>query len=294
MLRVIWLLLFNLTFLSGILGQIKRYYTLEDNSSFDKVNIYLKATSNSCCIKPTINPNLVNVFGYESNAMPIITSETVANERIQQLIIDLNNHSLQESNLSKKFFASAATDNHWDLYLSQEKTMQLNLAYKIGDAHVDLSNLPIEQLQIETGSADVHVEYLEGRPNLVRMDTLMVKVELGSLTVNHMDLANASKVVAEVGFGALLIDYGDALNGPSNVRASIGAGNLIVGLPQDERIPVIITIHDSPLCNVNVPKTFKKKGKNTYVSSRYGNNAENILSFDLDVAVGQIKFVYQQ
>ena len=68
-------------------------------------------------------------------------------------------------------------------------------------------------------------------------------------------------------------------------------GNLIIGLPDDEKFPVIINIHDSPLCNVNLPKGYKKQKKHVYISQGYDENAPNILSFNLDVVVGQIKFV---
>ena len=280
---------------SELLGQVKRFYTLE-NGDYDKVNIILKATSNSCCIKPTVNPHIVNVFGFENNNEPTIYSNTELPGRIENLIINLNNTSGQnETSLSGRFFnTKGSTDNHWDLYLSKEKPMKLHLNYAIGDAFVDLSNLPIERLKINTGSADVIVSYMEGRSNLVEMDTFYVKVDLGSLTVNKINYAKAKTVIADVNFGALLMDYSKPLETSSNVFASVGAGNLIIGLPASQEIPVIINIHNSPLCHVKLPKHFKKNSKHVYVSESYNTNVSNILSFDLDVAVGQIKFVYSQ
>jgi len=293
MLRVILLLLVNLITFSGLIGQVKKYYALENNLDFDKINIVLRATSNSCCIKPTINPNLVNIFGYDNNAKPNIYSETEIIDRIQNLIIDLdNNDKAEESSIAKSFFnSSSEAENHWDLYLSNEKTMRLSLDYAVGDAQVDLSDLPIEKLDISSGSAEVNVEYMENKPNLIEMDSFLVKVELGSLTINKMNYSRARTVIADVGFGALLVDYSRPLKEPSDVYASVGAGNLIIGLPDDEKFPVIINIQNSPLCNVNLPKGYKKIKKHVYVSRGYYENAPNILSFNLDVVVGQIKFV---
>jgi hypothetical protein len=165
------------------------------------------------------------------------------------------------------------------------------LNYAVGDARVDLSDLPVEKLKISSGSADVKVEYMENRPNLIEMDSFLVKVDLGSLTINKMNCSKARTVIADVGFGALLVDYSKALDLPSQVHASVGAGNLIIGLPNDDKIPVIINIHDSPLCHVKLPKNFRKQKKNVYVSRGYHEGASNILSFNLDVVVGQIKFV---
>ncbi len=293
MLRVILVLSFQFIIFSGLLGQVKHFYTLE-NGDYDKVNIILKATSNSCCIKPTINPHIVNVFGFENNSEPDIYSSTELPDRVENLIINLNNTSgKNETSLSDRFFnTNGSTDNHWDLYLSKEKPMKLHLNYVIGDASVDLSNLPIERLKINTGSADVIVSYMEGRSNLVEMDTFYVKVDLGSLTVHKINYSKAKTVIADVNFGALLMDYSKPLVTSSNVFASVGAGNLIIGLPASQQIPVIIYIRNSPLCHVKLPKNFKRKAKNVYVSEYYTDNARNVLSFDLDVAVGQIKFVH--
>lgn len=288
-------MLFFLSFItfSSLLGQVRKYYTLENNLEFDKVNIVLTATSNSCCIKPTVNPNLVNIYGLDNNANPNIYSETEILDRIQNLIIDLNNNdSKEEPSIARSFFSpSTKSENHWDLYLSNEKTMRLSLNYAVGDAEVDLSDLPIESLDISSGSAEVNVEYMENKPNLIEMDSFLVKVDLGSLTINKMNHSRARTVIADVGFGALLVDYSSPLTEPSNVYASVGAGNLIIGLPDDDTFPVIINIENSPLCNVKLPKGFKKQKKHVYVSQGYHENASNILSFNLDVVVGQIKFV---
>jgi hypothetical protein len=169
--------------------------------------------------------------------------------------------------------------------------MKLSLNYAVGNAWVDLSDLPIEKLKISSGSAEVKVEYLENRPNIVEMDSFLVNVDLGSLTIKRMNYSQARTVIADVGFGALLVDYSRAVEKSSDVYASVGAGNLIIGLPDDDKIPVIINIQNSPLCNVKIPKGYKKREKNVYVSQGYNEDASNILSFNLDVVIGQIKFV---
>jgi len=293
MLRVILLLIVNFVTFSCLIGQVKKFYSLENDVNSDRLNIVLTATSNSCCIKPTVNPYLVNVFGYDNNANPIIHSETEMIERIQHLMINLDNSDKNEgASLTKRFFnASDDTDNRWDLYLSNEKPMRLSLNYAVGDAQIDLSELPIEKLKISSGSAEVKVEYMDNKPNVVEMDSFLVNVDLGSLTIKRMNFSKAKTVVANVGFGALLVDYSRSLENSSDVYASVGAGNLIIGLPYNDKIPVIINIQNSPLCHVKIPKGYKKQEKNVYVSQGYDQNASNILSFNLDVVIGQIKFV---
>ena len=293
MLRVISLIIVYFYSFSFLTAQVKKFYSLENDLNFDKINIILTATSNSCCIKPTVNPNPVNVFGYDNKAKPVIYANTEMLDRIQNLIINLDDTDGDKGmNLTRKFFnTSNESENRWDLYLSNEKPMRLSLNYAVGDAMVDLSDLPIEKLKISSGSAEVKVEYMEDKPNVVEMDSFLVKVDLGSLTIKRMNYSNARTVIADVGFGALLVDYSRSLEKSSDVNASVGAGNLIIGLPDEEDIPVIINIHNSPLCHVKLPNGYKKQSKNVYVSPGFDDKASNILSFNLDVVFGQIKFV---
>ena len=173
MLRVILLIFVYFFAFTGLVGQVKKFYSLENDINTDKLNIVLTATSNSCCIKPTVNPNLVNVFGYDTNPNPVIYSETEMTERIQHLIINLNNtENDEETSLTKRFFSTSNNkDNHWDLYLSNEKPMRLYLNYAVGDAEVDLSELPIEKLKISSGSAEVTVGYMENKPNVLMVQS---------------------------------------------------------------------------------------------------------------------------
>jgi hypothetical protein len=156
---------------------------------------------------------------------------------------------------------------------------------------VDLSGLPIEKLKIRTGNADVKVEYQDSSPNLVVMDTLFVRVDMGSLNISRINHANAKNVIADVVFGGLFLDYSQMPEIPSQITASVGAGNLVIGLPHSAQIPVKIVIRNSPLCHVKMPDNFSRIEKNVFVNEFYSSGSENSLLFDLDVAVGHINFV---
>ena len=81
------------------------------------------------------------------------------------------------------------------------------------------------------------------------------------------------------------------MNEKCSVDASVGAGNLEILLPKDGT-PVIIHLKDSPLCAVKIAKGFEEVEKNVFVNMSYDANAENLLSFDVDVALGMVRFKY--
>ena len=122
------------------------------------------------------------------------------------------------------------------------------------------------------------------------MDTLSVKVDLGSLHVRNISLSRARYTTAEVGFGNMTLDF--SANPPlvgNRIVGSVGAGNLTIILPAAQT-PVLVTINDSWLCSVKLPEGLKKIRSNTFANAAYSENSRNPLIFNLDVSMGNIIF----
>jgi len=125
------------------------------------------------------------------------------------------------------------------------------------------------------------------------MDTFFVKVDLGSVTAKDLSLAKTKYLVADVGFGNVFLDLSKTPIIGNHIKGSVGAGNLIIMLPGEET-PVIVRIKDSWLCSVKMSRSLKKIGENTFANAAYTKNAENALTFDLDVSLGNIIFKEKQ
>src|SRR5205085_1338606 len=117
----------------------------------------------------------------------------------------------------------------------------LDLDYGLGNANVDLAGLSVSKLKINTGSADVNVSYSTGEANKVDMDTFYIKVDMGSLTARQLNLTRSKYVLADVGFGNMLLDFSDKPSMGHKIKGSVGAGNLIIYLPSNE-VPVLVKI----------------------------------------------------
>jgi hypothetical protein len=96
-------------------------------------------------------------------------------------------------------------------------------------------------------------------------------------------------MVADVGFGNMMLDFSSTPAISNKIRGSVGAGNLVIILPSAET-PVIVKVKDSWLCSVNVPQSLKKISEGTYANAAYKKDAKNSLTFDLDVSMGSISF----
>lgn len=288
-----WLVIVGVTGVNLVLGQVKRQFNVEDTEACESVKLCVKANSGNCYIRPSQNPDILNVY---SNQDASSFSHNFIKE-VKGKVCEVN-LSLEEvksdgfgQTISARMFGpekSSSSDKYWKMYLTENKPYILELIYGVGNANVDLSGLSVKKLKINTGSADVNVGYytLENR---VDMDTFFVKVDLGSVKVKNINSSRSHHVVADVGFGNMTLDFsGQPLVG-NMIKGSVGAGNLIILLP-DAGIPVLVKVHDSWLCSVKLPESLKKIAENTFANDSYVKNTKNALTFDLDVSMGSIIF----
>ncbi len=278
-----------------VAGQMKKQFAVEDQEACKTVQLNLKAKTGNCTIRPGETTELLNFY---SNQELEEYAHTFSNEiRNAVCYVKLALENEGGSKVTKKISyqvlgreeGNNASDKQWRLYLAGSKPYSLDLDYGLGNANVDLSGLAISRLKINTGSANVNVTYDGGVQNKVVMDTFYVKVDLGNLQVNQLNLSRSKCVVAEVSFGNMLLDFSNTPTVVPFVRGSVGAGNMVIVLP-DESIPVKVTINDSWLCSMKLSRSLKKSGDYTYTNAAYARNPKNALTFDLDVSMGKIVF----
>lgn len=276
-----------------LFSQMKKQFSVEGTEAVRKVDFHFSVNNGSCQIKPGHSTDLLNVYSdqnyddYSHSFDKIVKNKTC---RINLVLQDDKSEGLSQS-ISYRMFGkkSTAREKIWKIYLTENKFYNLDLNYGIGQADIDLSGLSIEKLKIHTGSADVNVGYSSAVYNPVQMDTFYVKVDLGSVNVEKLNLSRAKQVIAEIGFGNLLLDFSDKPRVKSNIKGSVGAGNLLIMLPGAE-VPVIVRVNESWLCKVKLTKAFTQLSKNTFVNEAYYKDADNLLSFNLDVSMGSIVF----
>jgi len=234
----------------------------------------------------------VSIYGYPENEQfnPITANQVSNNQHLVKLNFEDSRENFTSS-ISNRIFSNAreSSAKPWHVYLSRGIPFDLDLRYGMGNSTVDLSGLTIEKFKINTGSADIKVGYFADVANRVAMDTFYAKVDLGVLELDKLNLSRAGEVVAEVGFGKLLMNFGDELAHKSHIKASVGAGSMIVSL-EDPDIPLIISFNNSPLCRIKLLQHFREIRPNVFVSESYNEEAANLISFDIDVAMGNVVF----
>lgn len=289
-----WLTGWAIAIVGVACGQIKKQFTVEDAPYCETISLTLKANSGNCFIKPSQNPEILNVFSNQSETGYAHNFRKEVKGKTCEVVLNLEDVQAEglSQTISTRFFGPSdrpADDKVWKMYLTNSKPYLLELHYGVGNANIDLSGLAIKKLKINTGSADVNVGYNSALENQVDMDTFFVKVDLGSVNVKNLSLSRTHCVMADVGFGNMTLDFSDKPAVSNRIKGSVGAGNLTIILPKEET-PVLVKIQDSWLCSVKVPSDLKKVGENTFANRAYSKGAKNSLIFDLDVSMGNIVF----
>jgi len=271
-------------------AQISTSFTSGNNQDFDKVKFSLQATEGKCYIEPGEETTLLNIKS-DAEEVTVPKLEERIEHRTKQIKVQLDQQgSYLGSSLSKRLFSKQETDDYsWKVYLSKYKPMDLDLNYAVGDTYIDLSGLPVERLKMRTGSANVYVDYRHDQSNKVMMDTFLIRVDMGTFKAKNLHLSRSEHVIADVGFGSLHMDFKHAVVMSTAVDASVGAGKLEVILPASD-IPVKININDSPLCQIRMPKSFRRASSKEFVKGELNDSPDNYLTFNVDVAVGNIVF----
>lgn len=281
------------TFTISSFGQIKKQFSVEDREQVKKIDLHLSAKSGNCYIRPSQNADLLNVYSNQDivDYGHAFRNEVTGNTAIISLALEQEGQRGVGQKISYQVFGGdeRPSEKFWKVYLTENKPYQLSLDYGLGNANIDLSGLSISKLKIKTGSADVNVFYGSDVENQIEMDTFFVKVDMGSLNVKQLNLARSRVVMADVGFGNILLDFSDKPSTSNHVKGSVGAGNLVILLPGKD-IPVMVKINNSWLCSLDLCKSLKRVSENTFVNSAYANGNKDALTFDLDVSLGKIVF----
>jgi hypothetical protein len=275
-------------------GQVKKQFSVEEKEECDRVALAIKAKTGNCFIRPSQNAEILNVYSNQNMEDYAHVLTNIVKNKV--CLVNLALKQDAQRGIGEKISyqmmgtdVNTSPDKFWKIYLTDMKPYTLDLNYGLGNANVDLSGLSIQRLKINTGSADVNVGYAQGLQNKVEMDTFFVKVDMGSLSVKNINLSRSKLIMAEVGFGNILLDFSDKPLVNFEVKGSVGAGNMIIILP-DDSFPVLVKINESWLCSVSLNKGLKKVAPNTFANASYSSNTKNPITFDLDVSMGKITF----
>ncbi|PSL05719.1 hypothetical protein [Cecembia rubra] len=284
-----------LSFLFGsnylLKAQITKEFKVNEKEGFNLVQVDFNVYKGISEIKRHKEDSPLHVSCQLSkvNILPTFSHE-IKNKVLHSSLVHKNveSENLGKS-LSYKLFSSSNDDfdHSWKIGLNSHFLYALNFHFGIGKAMFDLSHLPISNCIIKSASADIKLDYSQKMANSVKMDTMMVSINMGTLDADHLNFTNAKKMIFEANYGTLNLSFSEKMSEACQIQAIVGAGKVEFWL-QDDNQPIIIKIKSTAMSRTNIPKHFKEIAPKTYVNKAYNENAGNLMKLTIDVSVGSV------
>ncbi len=271
-------------------AQFVREYRVAAKNGIEKVTLNFSTYKSQTQVKRTTGKDPVTIHGHllQANILPDFRSSTSTNGVTASLVHkNIESDNLGKSITSKLFSTSTGFDHTWDVGLASTYAYDLEFNLGMGTADFDLAQLAVATLKIKSASADVSIHNSSATPNLTGMDTLLVTLNMGTVDLLQAQQTQAKKVIIEVNYGQINLNYGLGQTTKGQVIAAVGGGMIYLKLPPVSN-PVKIRMKTTPLCRTSVPEHLRAIGEDVFVTKGYTASDPRLLEIILDVGVGSI------
>lgn len=271
-------------------AQFVREYKISELKEVDLVQFNFTSYKSLTQLKRVKSQEPLYIHGHlaKSNILPDFRYSTQKNI-LQAFLVHKN---VEPSNLSKsitsKLFSTETDFEHsWDIGLTSNYLYDLDFNLGMGAADFDLSQIPISNFKVKSASADVLIGYASDSPNQVAMDTLLVTLNMGKVEIQKANFTNSKKIILEVGYGKVEMDFSEGIPMTCQVLAAVGGGSIVLKLPHESN-PIKLKMKTTPMCRTSIPRYFKEIEDGVFVTKGYSSTNPKLLDFILDVGVGSI------
>jgi hypothetical protein len=162
--------------------------------------------------------------------------------------------------------------NGTDLTVGLARGIPLDLSLSLGacDATLDLSNLSVRRLVLESGASQTTVTF--GTPNPVPMSSLELDIGAAGLTVNSLGNANAATVNVTAGVGGAELDLRGSWTGTMHLVVRAAVGGITLHVPDDVGIQARVA---KTLGSLDAPDLTSRNG--AYYSSNWGTAPRKVV-----------------
>src|SRR5687767_7949586 len=121
-----WLTVWGIAFVGVALGQIKKQFTVENTQACENIKLHLRANSGNCYIKPSQNPEILNVFSNQDESSYSHNYRKETRDKTCEVYLNLEEVYAEGvgQTISTKMFGNTEkpTDTKlWKMYLTDSK-----------------------------------------------------------------------------------------------------------------------------------------------------------------------------
>jgi len=173
--------------------------------------------------------------------------------------------------------------NRWDLKLSTEVPMDLEIHAGAYEGNLDLSGLRLTNLEIADGASRSEVTFNTLNPEVI--ERFRYTTGASQVTLNGLANANFDQLIFESGAGDYTLDFSGDLQQDASVRVQSGVSQVTIIIPDGVRARVEA---GGGLNNIDVSGSWDSSG-DTYETQGTGP----LLSIEVDMGVGNLRLIQE-
>lgn len=156
-----------------------------------------------------------------------------------------------------------------------------------GSTWLDLTDLRVRGLNIESSNADIFLSYK--KPNPEKMHKLRLASGMSKIVFRNLEYARAENIFIDNGMGDTKIIIGEKLFNTSTLEVGVGAGACVMMVHKD--VPMKLTLENSLFSSVEIPDNFYNSGDNVYVNLAYKTNPSKCVTAVIDLGIGTFTLI---
>jgi len=173
--------------------------------------------------------------------------------------------------------------NRWELKVSPETVLRMNVRAGASDGELDLTGLMISELDVDLGAGNFVLRFDE--PNPVPMDHMTLDAGASKIEVLSVGNAGPERMRVQGGVGDIALDLTGNWTQSSDVTIRAGAGALRLTLPPDVGVEVETR---GGLTNVEAYGLRQMGG--TYTNDAFGNTDVE-LHINITTGIGNVRLI---
>lgn len=182
-------------------------------------------------------------------------------------------------------------ENKWDITLSKRYKIDMDFGIGACESDFELGGLPIEELTLEVGAADVSISFSERNPTRLKS----IDIDAGACSLDMQDIGNANfeSFKIEGGAGSFDLDFLGEYEGVSYINIEIGLGSADIVLPKN--VPVQIHTDGSNwLSSIDIHNNRLDEVEDDLYESDDFEDADNKIILTVSVGLGSVDIRFRK
>ncbi len=249
-----------------------------------ELSVVLSSSFGTVSIVPGQPEKILVVQNLKGDPAHNFAMDYAIRNRVGYLDLNLGEPEVREENGEERTTVTAFQQGPWELQLSPDIPVSLDVELGIGKGDFRLGGLQVKDFTLSTGASDVVLSF--DSPNVGTIENINIESGLSRFQARNLGNANFKHLRFQGGVGSYLLDFSGRLTSEVDVDLEVGLGVVTVVIPSD--VGARIVYDETWMSSIDLDPDFRTAGDNIYTTSNLGTAAGR-MNLRVNSGVGSVK-----